>query len=341
MKISIIVPIYNKSSYLKALLKDILNQTFTDFECILVDDGSQDGSGKICDDISCIDTRFQTFHLENSGVSNARNLGLSKAQGTYITFVDADDRLYPEFLENLYSCMRENKVDMVISGIEKYWTDKTEKVHIKMPFVGKMEKKHIMPKFAEVQQNTGIFGFCVAKMFERSIVEDVRFDSELVLAEDFDFYLKIYRKINTFYFDDKCYYRYLQCAENSTGITKDDEIDYLAQLRINLRYKDFLIKEGFYTGESKRILEEQISNYVYYVLIHGCCEDLYNRYMEVNNLLSYKEIDLKGSSLLQKWILFWLKKNQYTCIEVTLILRKKIRKFVHSSKQAIRISLRL
>ena len=86
MKISVIIPVYNKARYLNNLLSDLLKQTFTEYECILIDDGSVDGSGEICDNISKIDNRFRTFHLINGGVSNARNYGICQSKGDYITF---------------------------------------------------------------------------------------------------------------------------------------------------------------------------------------------------------------------------------------------------------------
>ena len=91
--ITIIIPIYNKIHYVKNILTDVQNQSFTGFECILVDDGSTDGSEVICDQFVEADRRFRVLHIPNGGVSHARNTGIDQAQGTYITFLDADDRI--------------------------------------------------------------------------------------------------------------------------------------------------------------------------------------------------------------------------------------------------------
>ena len=90
-KISVIVPVYNVEPYLRLCVNSILNQTFTDFELLLIDDGSTDYSGEICDEYASMDSRVKVFHTTNRGVSAARNLGINKASAEWITFVDSDD----------------------------------------------------------------------------------------------------------------------------------------------------------------------------------------------------------------------------------------------------------
>ena len=97
-KVSIIVPIYNSEAHLSRCIDSILAQTLTDFELILVNDGSQDNSGKICDNYAQKDSRIIVLHKENGGTSSARNVGLKKSRGEYITFVDSDDTIYPHYL---------------------------------------------------------------------------------------------------------------------------------------------------------------------------------------------------------------------------------------------------
>ena len=94
--ISVIVPVYNAEKYLSRCIDSILVQRFNDLELLLIDDGSKDGSGKICDEFAEKDKRIKVFHKVNGGVSSARNYGLEKSNGEYVTFVDADDYLLPE-----------------------------------------------------------------------------------------------------------------------------------------------------------------------------------------------------------------------------------------------------
>lgn len=112
-KISVIVPVYNVEKYLSRCIDSILAQTFTDFELLLIDDGSTDNSGRICDGYAGKDNRIRVFHKENGGVSSARNLGLDNAKGEYIAFIDADDWIEIEYLNLLYSTLREQNADIV------------------------------------------------------------------------------------------------------------------------------------------------------------------------------------------------------------------------------------
>ena len=113
MKISVIIPIYNVEKYLHRCIESVLAQTFTDFELILVDDGSLDDCGRICDEYAKIDNRIFTIHKENGGVSKARNIALDFATGEYICFCDSDDYIQKDYLETLYNALIETKSDCV------------------------------------------------------------------------------------------------------------------------------------------------------------------------------------------------------------------------------------
>lgn len=106
--ISVIVPVYNVEAYLPACVDSILSQTFSDFELILVDDGSPDACGAMCDSYAQKDSRIRVIHQENGGLSSARNAGLDAAKGQYVTFVDSDDVILSHFLEVLYAMVKEN-----------------------------------------------------------------------------------------------------------------------------------------------------------------------------------------------------------------------------------------
>lgn len=105
--VSVIVPVYNAEKYLKQTLLSIQNQTFKDFEAILIDDGSSDQSGEICDGQAMTDSRFKVIHQKNSGVAAARNAGIEQAEGEFIAFLDADDCWLPEKLEKQVAFMKE------------------------------------------------------------------------------------------------------------------------------------------------------------------------------------------------------------------------------------------
>ena len=121
--ISVIVPVYNTEKYLHRCIDSILAQTFTDFELLLIDDGSKDNSGKICDEYAAKDSRVRVFHKENGGVSSARNLGLDNAQGEWIAFVDSDDYISPQMYELLYKKSLNDSSELVYCDIYMIYKD--------------------------------------------------------------------------------------------------------------------------------------------------------------------------------------------------------------------------
>lgn len=127
-KISVIVPVYNTEKYLHRCIDSILAQTFTDFELLLIDDGSKDNSGTICDEYAAKDSRVRVFHKKNGGVSSARNLGLDNASGEWVTFVDSDDWIGKTMYQEMYENVIHEKADiaycdinMVFSNLERSW----------------------------------------------------------------------------------------------------------------------------------------------------------------------------------------------------------------------------
>ena len=103
--ISIIIPVYKVEKYLEKCIKSVLSQTYKNLQIILVDDGSPDNCGNICDDYARVDNRIEVIHKANGGLSDARNVGLKAARGEYIGFVDSDDYVSNEMFENLYNCL--------------------------------------------------------------------------------------------------------------------------------------------------------------------------------------------------------------------------------------------
>lgn len=268
MKLSVIIPVYNKKRYLSGLLEQLRAQTFTDFECLLIDDGSTDGSGAVCDEFAAKDTRLRVFHIPNGGVSHARNVGLDHARGEYVTFIDADDRIHVDLLEKLYRHAETSGASMVIGNLQKVWDDRPDTDALPIPYLGCYSMAELLPDFARMQQETGIYGFCVAKLLPRELIADTRFDPRVRLAEDLNFYLDIYPRVDTICFDPKPHYDYLQAAENSSMLDADDKIDYFTQLNIQHKLLRFLQEHEALHGENRRIMIARIYDYVFFALFH-------------------------------------------------------------------------
>ena len=115
-KITIIVPVYNAEGTIERCIQSVIKQQFSDFELIVIDDGSVDKSGELCDRYAENDSRIRVIHQENQGVSSARNVGILAAQGEYVTFLDSDDELEPSVLSQYFEAVNKFQCDIVVGG---------------------------------------------------------------------------------------------------------------------------------------------------------------------------------------------------------------------------------
>ena len=127
--ITIVVPIYKVEQYLENCIQSIIKQTYTNLQIILVDDGSPDNCGKICDEYALKDKRIEVVHQSNAGVSEARNIGISKAKGEYIGFVDSDDYIDENMYEEMYELLKTREADVCICNMYTVVNNKAEKMH--------------------------------------------------------------------------------------------------------------------------------------------------------------------------------------------------------------------
>lgn len=186
--ISIIVPVYNVEKYLPRCIDSILAQTFTDFELLLIDDGSIDNSGNICDDYAKKDNRIRVFHKQNGGVSSARNLGLDNAKGEWITFVDSDDLIDNETLNDY---LRYN-ADLICQGLKQINAmDNSIEDLKKYDFLEASVSDHISYALYIMFIN-GSFGYIWNKLFKHRILKDhnIRFIEGISIREDEIFVFK-------------------------------------------------------------------------------------------------------------------------------------------------------
>lgn len=197
--VSIIVPIYNAEQYLSRCIDSILNQEYTDFELLLVNDGSTDSSGAICDSYAVKDSRIRVIHKENSGVSDSRNLAIDQAQGTYLQFLDSDDWITPDATKLFVRAAQEYHCDLVISDFYRV-------VGERLAQKGDIEEDNVMTKeeFAShMMENPADFYYGVLwnKLYRRDIIEKyhLRMDVTISWCEDFMFNLEYIRHAEVFY----------------------------------------------------------------------------------------------------------------------------------------------
>ncbi len=177
---SIIVPVYNVAPYLREALDSVLAQTFTDWECLCVDDGSTDGSGKVLDAYAKRDVRFKVFRKENSGVSSARNYALKKAQGKYLFFLDSDDCIAPECLKVLGETMERTRANFASCNVQTFFPN--GKSELSRPTVDAHIARADFLRDFNLIDTSVVWG----KAFDRVwwISHDFQFNEEMTVSED-------------------------------------------------------------------------------------------------------------------------------------------------------------
>ena len=209
-KVSIIVPVYNVEAFLKECVDSILSQSYADFELILVDDGSTDGSGAICDAYAC-DERVQVVHKANGGLSSARNAGMDRAVGDLFMFVDSDDYILPNALEILFSAQKETNADVVVADYfgEKVKPQSSYKVKPRL-FTPKQALKRILQE----KMNTS----ACAKLYKAALFQDIRFPEGLIY-EDYATIPKVIGAAKSIAYTHACVYYYRPNPKSITGVT--------------------------------------------------------------------------------------------------------------------------
>ncbi len=239
-RISIIVPVYNVKNYLDECIKTIVEQSYQNIEIILVNDGSTDGSDKKCNDWALKDKRIKVYHKKNGGVSSARNLGITKMHGEYVTFIDSDDYIKKDYIEKMLIQAKEYNADLVI-GNAVIVTEKNNKPfnsNSKFMELNNVDTLKMMLTGKHFQTTPW------AKLYNSSIVKEISFNEQMEIAEDLDFlikYLELSKKtILTPYHD--YYYRIRQNSSVRTNNKKmETEIKY--DKKLIEKYKSTTIEE--------------------------------------------------------------------------------------------------
>lgn len=223
-KLSVIVPIYNVEQYLERCIESILNQTFQDFELILVDDGSPDGSPRIIDEYVNKDNRIIALHQVNGGVSNARNNGLKHASGKYVSFIDPDDWIDNHMFQECVSYAERNDLDVVACNIDSFYPDGTIAQH-PISFSGIMSAKEFVLHIFDKPRT--IFGGGCNKLFKRSMISDC-FDESLRICEDNLFLIQYCRNIQNGGVINKPFYHVFERENSATRANPERLVDGLA-----------------------------------------------------------------------------------------------------------------
>lgn len=257
-KVTIIVPIYNVKHFLPKCIESILSQTYKNIELILVNDGSKDGSGEICEKYGEQDSRIKVLHKDNGGLSDARNKGLELATGTYVSFIDGDDWVEEDMIENLLRFAKEKQVEVVMSTIssesdfKKYidvfpWEKDRLFLggEIKNSFLPHLISK-IDPNGATIQQVSGSVCKC---LYEKAFLDNhqLKFNIKVGSGQDKEFSVRVFTKCSALFTTNNCYYHYNRstiAGGSSTQKYSSDLYDKVMYRQEQYRYT--LEQEGLY-----------------------------------------------------------------------------------------------
>lgn len=260
--LSIIIPVYNAALYLRRCLESVEKQYYQDWEAVLVDDGSTDGSGDIMDEFSARDPRFRVIHVDNGGVSRARNLGIAASKGDFIAFVDADDWLDPQFYERVVPEMPD--VDLIFVSDCHHFADGTIEVHRAAESHAEGHEAVEQTLLYLKQNDAGypFFGFTWNKLFRADIIRErhIRFIEDLTLYEDEAFTDDYCRFVNSVMVFPEVFYHYRADKGGLTGRRKEER-EYLMLIDHVYNMSKFYTNPKLVDYEYRRV----------YSLTIGCC----------------------------------------------------------------------
>ena len=236
--ISVIVPIYNVKKYLCECVDSIINQTYKNLEIILVDDGSPDDCGKICDDYAKRDSRIKVIHKENGGLSDARNVGMDLSSGEYLIFVDSDDYMTNDSIEYLYNLIRSVNADIAIGGVERF--NDLDKSVISTTYTGISDEK-VMDKM-DAMKDFFLNGCAAwARIYKKSIHNDIHFPKGEI-NEDEAIVLELLDRCDKIVKSNMIVYKYRFRPNSITSVDFSvKKLDWYYHCKANLEY----IKKNF------------------------------------------------------------------------------------------------
>lgn len=281
-KISVVVPVYKVEEYIHRCVNSIINQTFSDIEIILVDDGSPDICGDICDEYAYKDTRVKVVHKENGGLSDARNAGAAYAEGEYIIFIDSDDYIEKDMLEYMYQNICKYQVDMATCGAYDVFEDRTEHKEVTKDFVCSGREA-----FGYILKGIHIRGEIWNKLIKTSLIKNLDFPKGK-LYEDIFYTAQMMQFIDSVCVGTEPKYYYVHRSESITGKPYRPQLqDIIEAYEVNYKVVCAHFPELKEIAECLKIWSRFI------VLDKILLEDEYKKYSEYIKLRAYLKKNTK------------------------------------------------
>lgn len=285
-KVSIIMPVYNKERYLNDTIDAIISQNYMDWELLIINDGSTDKSLDIIQKYKREEPRIKVVNQNNMGVSEARNLGIDKASGEWIWFVDADDLPNRNFLSAVFSDghLINQKIDIVVGNFERF-EGKKQISQVIIDEEGVISASQFPDLFMKYQYQNGFWGYLWNKLIRKSLLKGHKFCVGLTLAEDLKLMIELYRSVKYILLIPQSAMRYTVNALNASA---EKKIDYCAQMKIQLDICDWILHERN-ECKYKKYFDSLISRYAAYIVYYGF-EDGKDTQMLIRKLNQYPEV---------------------------------------------------
>lgn len=295
IKISVIVPVFNSELYLRKCVDSILNQQFTEFELICIDDGSTDDSGKILDEYKSVDKRIKVFHNSNNGVSFSRNFGIEHSTAPYIVFVDSDDYVDEYYLLSLFNGIKDNN-QLAICNMN-YVDDNYKMVSAD---VSNQNKKSEYIEFQRNKEKTIAecidnkkFNFVCGKIFSSETIKsnDIKFDIEVSLGEDTLFVMEYLKYIDGYCLINENHYYYVKHNGSLSQYFRSNMYDFFKATTDSI--ENLLFIKGLLENEVLVSIDQRraaSAEWVCYALLHNESNDKKENYKKCQNILNEKSL---------------------------------------------------
>ena len=255
-KISVIVPVYNVEKYLKKCIDSIIAQTYTNLEIILLDDGSKDDSGKICDEYKEKDNRIIVIHKKNTGVSSTRNEGLKNITGSYVTFIDSDDYIEPDMIEILFNAIKKYNSDISICGTNDFNENYDLVKQSKCNRMIEMDKKSALKELLDEEAFKCV---CWGKLYDVKLFNNIKFNEKTKIAEDLEVIYRLFDICDSIVYVPENKYNYIY---RKNSVTKEIfNENWIREIEISKEILDFIKKKysDIYEYAAKRYVRINVT----------------------------------------------------------------------------------
>ena len=277
--ISIIVPVYKVEKYLEKCVKSILKQTYTNLEVILVDDGSPDICGQLCDELAKTDDRIKVFHKENGGLSDARNYGVERANGEYIGFVDSDDYIHECMYEELYKAIKKSGTSIAECGVTRVYKNTLRPHYEGEDYFLVLDREGYLKEYLE---NKRLYGSAWCKLIHRDLAKKIKFPTGKIYEDAF-YTLELLKTVDKYtLISGNYYYYYIRENSITTRSFSSKDMDYI----------EIMNEIEDYTLANFPIFKEQLLVRLTFAYI-----SIFNQLLEVDNYKRKSEYKILKNKL--------------------------------------------